>query len=170
MYIVVIQQAEVGCNNQQSLVAKAQHEKIFQQERINVRQQYVGKIENRDIAQEKNLRDLVRYAKRITSELEDYKQKVEMSERVVADLRQTGNESVDSLFAMLKRYKRQQRNTMEEIDKLNQLIIIKDNEITGLNEELHALNDVRSNMEANNQRKTEQAKKMLEENKAVIKR
>ena len=39
---------------------------------------------------------------------------------------------------------------MEEIDKLNQLIIIKDNEITGLNEELHALNDVRSNMEANN--------------------
>ena len=52
------------------------------------------------------MRDLVRYAKRITSELEDYKQKVEMSERVVADLRQTGNESVDSLFAMLKRYKR----------------------------------------------------------------
>ena len=151
-------------------MAKAQHERIFQQERINVRQQYVGKIEERDVAQEKNLRDLVRYAKKITSELEDYKQKVEMSERVVADLRQTGNESVDSLFAMLKRYKRQQRNTQEEIDKLNQLIIIKDNEITGLNEELHALNDVRSNMEANNQRKTDQAKKMLEENKAVIKR
>ena len=87
-------------------MAKAQHERIFQQERINVRSQYVGKIENRDIAQEKNLRDLVRYAKKITSELEDYKQKVEMSERVVADLRNTGNESVDSLFAMLKRYKR----------------------------------------------------------------
>ena len=34
------------------------------------------------------------------------KQKVEMSEKVVADLRQTGNESVDSLFGMLKRYKR----------------------------------------------------------------
>ena len=151
-------------------MAKAQHERIFQQERINVRQQYIGKIEERDVAQEKNLRDLVRYAKKITSELEDYKQKVEMSERVVADLRQTGNESVDSLFAMLKRYKRQQRNTQEEIDKLNQLIIIKDNEITGLNEELHALNDVRSNMEANNQRKTEQAKKMLEGNKVVIKR
>ena len=72
-----------------------------------MRQQYIGKIEERDVAQEKNLRDLVRYAKKITSELEDYKQKVEMSERVVADLRQTGNESVDSLFAMLKRYKRQ---------------------------------------------------------------
>ena len=71
---------------------------------------------------------------------------------------------------MLKRYKRQQRNTQEEIVKLNQLIIIKDNEITGLNEELHALNDVRNNMALNNQRKTEQGTKMLEENKAVIKR
>ena len=76
---------------------------------------------------------MVRYSKKITAELEEYKQKVEMSERVVQDLRQTGNESVDSLFSMLKRYKRQARNTQEEIDKLNQLMIIKDNEITGLN-------------------------------------
>lgn len=75
----------------------------------------------------------MRYSKKITAELEEYKQKVEMSERVVQDLRQTGNESVDSLFSMLKRYKRQARNTQEEIDKLNQLMIIKDNEITGLN-------------------------------------
>ena len=62
---------------------------------------------------------MVRYSKKITAELEEYKQKVEMSERVVQDLRQTGNESVDSLFSMLKRYKRQARNTQEEIDKLN---------------------------------------------------
>ena len=75
-----------------------------------MRRQYVGKIEQRDVAQEKNLRDLTAYAKKITAELEEYKQKVEMSEKVVADLRQTGNESVDSLFAMLKRYKRQARN------------------------------------------------------------
>ena len=160
----------MGCNNQQSLVAKAEHERIFQEARIDVRRQYVGKIEERDLAQEKNLRDLVKYAKKITSDLEVYKQNVEMSERVVADLRQTGNESVDSLFGMLKRYKRQARNTQEEIDKLNQLILIKDNEITGLNEELHALNDVRENMAANNQRKSEQATRMLVENKAVIKR
>ena len=140
----------MGSHNQQSLVAKAEHERIFQEARIDVRRQYVGKIEERDLAQEKNLRDLVKYAKKITSDLEVYKQNVEMSERVVADLRQTGNESVDSLFGMLKRYKRQARNTQEEIDKLNQLILIKDNEITGLNEELHALNDVRENMAANN--------------------
>ena len=34
-------------------------------------------------------------------------------------------------------------------------MIIKDNEITGLNEELHALNDVRANLEANNQKKSD---------------
>ena len=93
-----------------------------------------------------------------------------MSEKVVQDLRQTGNESVDSLFAMLKRYKRQARNAQEEIDKLNQLIILKDNEITGLNQELHALNDYRNNMESNAAKRTDQAKKKIDENKAVIKR
>lgn len=91
-------------------MAKAQHEKIFQVARIDVRHQYVGKIEQRDIAQEKNLRDLTKYAKKITAELEAYKQKVEMSEKIVQDLRNTGNEGVDSLFGMLKRYKRASRN------------------------------------------------------------
>ena len=151
-------------------MAKAQHERQFQEGRIDIRRQYVGKIEQRDLAQEKNIRGLVKYSKKITAELEEYKQKVEMSERVVQDLRQTGNESVDNLFGMLKRYKRQARNTQEEIDKLNQLIIIKDNEITGLNEELTCLKDMRVNMEVKHHKKSDQAKRMLEENKAVIKR
>lgn len=93
-----------------------------------------------------------------------------MSEQVVRDLRQTGNDSVDSLFSMLKRYKRQARNTQEEIDKLNQLMVMKDNEITNLNQEISALNDMRANMDTKYSRKSEQAKKMIEENKAVIKR
>ena len=93
-----------------------------------------------------------------------------MSERIVQDLRQTGNESVDSLFSMLKIYKRNARNAQEEIDKLNKLMIIKDNEITGLNEELHALQDFRGNMAANNMRKIDQDKVNITDKKAVIKR
>ena len=151
-------------------MAKAQHERIFQEARIDIRRQYVHKIEERDVAQEKNIRNLVKYSKKITAELETYKEKVEMSEKVVQDLRQTGNESVDSLFVMLKRYKRQARNTQEEIDKLNQLLILKDSEISGLNEELHCLNDMRTNLTIKFGQKSEQAKKMIEENKAVIKR
>ena len=41
-----------------------------------------------------------------------------MSERIVQDLRNSGNEGVNSLFSMLKRYKRASRNAQEEINKL----------------------------------------------------
>lgn len=47
---------------------------------------------------------------------------------------------------MLKKYKRQQRNAVEEIEKLNKLILVKDNEITNLNMDLSSLNDFRSGM------------------------
>jgi len=52
------------------------------------------------------LKDLVLHAKKITAELEKYKQKVEFSENIVKDLQASGNESVDSLMGMLKKYKR----------------------------------------------------------------
>ena len=71
---------------------------------------------------------------------------------------------------MLKKYKRQQRNAVEEIEKLNKLILVKDNEITNLNMDLSSLGDFRSGMDARNQAKVDQALKMIEENKAVIKR
>ena len=138
--------------------------------RYDVRMQYLQKLEDRDQSQDKNLRNLITYAKKITADLEDYKQKVETSEKIVADLKQSGNESVDSLLGMLKKYKRAMRNTQEEIEKLNQLILVKDNEITTLNQELSALTDFRSNMESTNQQKIQTANKMIEENKAVMKR
>ena len=37
--------AENGRHAQQNLVAKAEHEKIFQEARIDIRRQYVGKLE-----------------------------------------------------------------------------------------------------------------------------
>ena len=110
----------------------------------------MDKIDKRDLAQEHNLKDLVKYAKKITAELEDYKQKVELSEKIVADLQQSGNESVNSLLGMLKKYKKQQRNAVEEIEKLNKLILVKDNEITELNMDLSSLTDFRNGMDARN--------------------
>lgn len=116
------------------------------------------------------MKDLVKYAKKITAELEDYKTKVELSEKIVGDLQQSGNESVDSLLGMLKKYKRQQRNATEEIEKLSKLILVKDNEITNLNEDLASLTDFRNGMDDRNSKKIDHALKMIEENKAVIKR
>jgi hypothetical protein len=113
---------------------------------------------------------LVNHAKKLTAELEVYKQKVEFSENIVADLKKSGNESVDSLLGMLKKYKRQQRNTQDEIEKLSKLLMIKEAEIVAVTEELKSLNDFRANMHGNSVIKTQQAGKMIGDNKAVIKR
>lgn len=74
-------------SNQTNLVAKAEHEKLFQFMKIDMREQFLSKLEDRDLSQDKNLRGLVAYAKKITAGLEDYKQKVETSESIVSDLK-----------------------------------------------------------------------------------
>ena len=86
------------------------------------------------------------------------------------NLKKSGNESVDSLLGMLKKYKRQQRNTQDEIEKLSKLLMIKEAEIVAVTEELKSLNDFRANMHGNSVIKTQQAGKMIGDNKAVIKR
>lgn len=71
-----------------------------------MRRQYLGKLETKERHQERNIHGLVQYAKKIRAELEDYKGKVELSEKIVSDLQDSGNESVDNLLGMLKKYKR----------------------------------------------------------------
>lgn len=71
---------------------------------------------------------------------------------------------------MLKKYKRQQRDTQDEIEKLHKLILIKDAEITAVTEEVKSLKGFKNNMAADGKAKMQQAAKMIEENTAVIKR
>ena len=65
-----------------------------------------------------------------------------MSEKIVKDLMSSGNDSVDSLLGMLKKYKRAQKNVQEEIEKLKKLDLVKENEIVTLNQELELLHQV----------------------------
>lgn len=65
------------------------------------------------------MRGLVKYAKKLTVELEDYKQKVVMSEQILADLRKAGSDNMGNLIEMMKQFKEKEANTVEEIDKLN---------------------------------------------------
>jgi len=88
------------------------------------------------------LHSLVSYAKQIRNELEDYKTKVEMSEKIVKDLMSSGNDSVDSLLGMMKKYKRVQKNAEDEIEKLRKLDLVKENELVALNQELELLHQV----------------------------
>ena len=67
-----------------------------------------------------------------------------MSEKIVCDLQQSGNDSVDSLVGMLRKYQKQAKNTVDEIQKFTKLAEVKDNEIACLNEELEALRDFRA--------------------------
>ena len=62
-----------------------------------------------------------------------------MSEKIVKDLMSSGNDSVDSLLGMLKKYKRTQKNAEEEIEKLVKLDLVKESELVSLNQELEVL-------------------------------
>ena len=61
----------------------------------------VMKLENREQFQEKNLKGLVKYAKKLTVELEDYKQKVIMSENILNDLKKAGSDNMSNLIEMM---------------------------------------------------------------------
>lgn len=51
-----------------------------------------------------------------------------------------------SLLGMLQNYKTKEANAAEEIDKLKQLEVIKNDEISGLNVELESLKDFQMNI------------------------
>ena len=93
-------------------------------------------LDGRERFQEKNLKSLIAYAKKLTHELEEYKEKVKMAEKIIQDLRNTGSESLDSLIAMLHGYQLKQQQLQEEIKKLTQLVVLKNDEISGLDEDI----------------------------------
>lgn len=93
-----------------------------------------------------------------------------MSEKIVHDLQNSGNDSVDNLLGMLRKYKRQQKNCLDEIDKLGKLDVVKAQEINDLNQDLALLTEIQQTAAAKFGDKFSNARRMLEENRAVIKR
>jgi chromosome segregation ATPase len=51
-----------------------------------MRKKYLAVLENKERNQERNIHGLVQYAKTLRGELEKYREDVEMSEKIVADL------------------------------------------------------------------------------------
>lgn len=60
------------------------------------------RLQSRENFQDKNLKGLVKYAKKLTVENEDFKQKVVMSEQILADLKKAGSDNMGSLNEMMK--------------------------------------------------------------------
>lgn len=127
-------------------------------------------MHSRESFQEKNLRGLVKYAKKQTVELEDYKQKVVMSENILADLRKAGSENMGNLIEMMKQYKEKEQCTTEEIQKLSQLSLIKDDEISTIDIEIKSLTDFLTNVTRQQNDKIDLYKQQIEDNKKVIRR
>ena len=71
---------------------------------------------------------------------------------------------------MLRKYKRAEANTKDEISKLQKILLVKDNEIVTLNEEINSLADYKANAHGNAKAKLEQYTVMAKENTDVIKR
>ena len=130
----------------------------------------LDKLTNREQYQEKNLRGLVKFAKKLTVELEEYKQKVVMSEQILADLKKAGSDNMGNLIEMMKQFKEREANSIEEIEKLNQLTIIKDDELTNLDIEIKSLNDFLINVTRQQNDKITMYKDQIEENKKIIRR
>lgn len=127
-------------------------------------------VEPRISFQHKNVRGLINYAKKLTVDLEEQKQKVVMSEQIVNDLKKAGSDDMGSLMDMIHMLKEKELSFGEEIDKLQQLSIIKDDEITNLDVELRSLNDFMNIVESQQREKITLFKSEIERNGKVIKR
>lgn len=107
------------------MLSKAQREERVRTAQINIRRQYLGKLETRTEKEHKNLQGLLNYAMEIRKELEEYEEKVEMAESIAGDLLNSGNSSASSLDTMLSKKLKALENTMSEVEKLVALDIVK---------------------------------------------
>ena len=116
------------------------------------------------------MKGLINYAKKLTLELEEQREKVAMAESIIADLKRAGSDNIDSLMNLLESYKLKQQETEREIKKMKQLIVLKDDEIITLDQDIqelsHYLGTAKDKLEA----KTHDLLKVLEENKRVIRK
>lgn len=133
-------------------------------------QENLVKLDQRERFQHKNLRGLVKYAKKLTVELEEHKQKVIMSEQIVRDLKEAGTEDMGSLIGMMKSFRENELNTRDEIDKLGKLTLLKDNEVAELDVEIRSLNDFLDKMRDTQFEKILMFKKEIEKNQKTIRR
>ena len=128
------------------------------------------KLDEREKKNYTNLKGLINYAKKLTLELDQQRDKVQMAENIIKDLKQAGSDNIDSLMNLLESYKLKQHETSKEIRKLNQLVVLKDNEIVGLNEDIHELEAYLGTAKDKLEAKIEDLLGVLEENKRVIRK
>lgn len=69
------------------------------------------KLDEREKSNAKNLKGLINYAKKLTLELDQQRDKVQMAESIIADLNRAGSDNIDSLMNLLQGYKIKEQET-----------------------------------------------------------
>lgn len=59
-----------------------------------------------------------------------------MAESIIADLKRAGSDNIDSLMNLLQGYKVKEQETQREIKKMRQLIVLKEDEVVGLDQDI----------------------------------
>lgn len=62
-------------------------------------------MDERDKKNAKNLRGLIEYAKKLTLDYDALRDKVQLAEGIIEDLKKAGSENIDSLMHLLDSYK-----------------------------------------------------------------
>jgi len=97
------------------------------------------KLDERERKNYQNLRGLINYSKKLTMELDQQREKVQMAENIISDLKKAGSDNIDSLMNLMNGYKVKQVQTEKEIQKLSQLTVLKDDELVGLDQDIDHL-------------------------------
>ena len=127
-------------------------------------------LDTREKANAKNLKGLIAYAKKLTLELEQQREKVAMAESIISDLKQAGSDNIDSLMNLMESYKLKQQETQREIKKMKQLTVLKDDELVTLDQDIQELSYYLGTAKDKLEAKTNDLLKVLEENKRIIRK
>ncbi|CDW82986.1 UNKNOWN [Stylonychia lemnae] len=107
--------------------------RMLQMESEEVRAARIEKMLDRDT------QDLVEYVKWITNDLGLLRDRVRIAEKIINDLRKSGEESVESLLNNLYTQKKRQEEVEQEADNLRDVINTKEYEISIKEEEVNKL-------------------------------
>ena len=99
----------------------------------------IGKTRGREKKMDRDTDDLVEYVKWITGDLGVLRDRVRIAEKIIADLKTTGEESVESLLNTLYEQKARQEKLQKESDGLRNIIQSKETAISKKEDELTKL-------------------------------
>ncbi len=128
------------------------------------------KLDEREKSNAKNLKGLINYAKKLTRELDEQREKVQMAESIIADLKKAGSDNIDSLMNLLQGYKIKEQETAREIKKMKQLIVLKDDELVGLDQDINQLTHYLGTAKGKLEEDIQGLLKILEENRRIIRK